>query len=687
MPYAPLTKQGTGFTETTENPTAKLSQSESASIDITDEIADNEQLPKIYSLAPLSNEQIKLFAAAKDVSDTSKLLEAIHRADALLFAARPQDLTDLIGYWAKHGKIGTRFELVKSSVEQKLFELDPNRAKLKPLIYEKALAGAELIAAATTLTSYSRVAVPEREMVSGAIPILEILKNWELNECNSLLERPIFDEAVYGTIRFHHRSVREYLASQWFLQLLRNGSRRRVESLFFRVQYGEELITPSLRPILPWIAIGDDQFRQKALRIAPEVLLEGGDPSRFPASVRSDILETLCKEMAVSKKRHYSFDITAVERFASLDIEETVRRLLVKYHEESEIRTLLLRMVWQGKISPCVRHAIPFVKDKDCERYTRTCAIRAIESAGTSSEKQEVVDYFVNTSVELNFSVLNSVVESFGFSELSSSNILTILDRLPYPGEFRLEHLDYTLKRLVETAPLTDLETFAKGLEALLAKEPHVDRKHCEVSKQHAWLVSIAVKCCTRLISNRSAFMLTPDAISLLGRCGTYRPHHSGKESSPALSELVPKWGALNERLFWNAVSRTRVELGEDIPRMIQISWYGSYWSDESIGLVTALGWIKTEAEMRDKRIALSLAFRAYVREGRDRKSRETLKKVVSGHSMLEGALQKYLRPPPLTAEEKRWRRENRYYRQQDKQRKKKRCDVKRSGVLGSLVT
>jgi hypothetical protein len=671
LPYPK--KQRAELSETGENPDLNLSQSDSANVKVPEKTPDKEQDPKVYSLSPLGNEQIKLFAKAKDIGDTNSFLEAIHRADASLFAARPQDLADLISYWTTHGKIGSRLELVQDSVKQKLLETDTKRAKLKPLTYKKALAGAELVAAATTLTSNSKVAVPEKKRVPGALPITRILKDWELNECNSLLELPIFDEAVYGTIRFHHRSVREYLASQWFLQLLRQGSRRRIEKLFFRVQYTKELITPSLRAILPWIAISDDQFRQKALRIAPEVLLEGGDSSQFPASVRSDILKSLCKEMAVSQSRHYSFDIAAVVRFAGVDIEDVICSLLVRYHEKSEIRTLLLRMVWQGKLNSCVGFAMSLVKDKTLEEYSRISAIRAIGGAGTPPERLAVVDYFVANCEDNNFLILNAVAESFGFKELSASKLLLILDRLPHPGEFNLEHLDLTLEYLINSASLVNLETFVKELPNLLMKKPHIEGKYCDVSQQHSWLVPIAARCCARLIRHRSEVMLSSTSINLMQLCSTYyRRYRNENDSSLSLSELVPQWSALNEKFCWYAVSQARKECNKDVPEIFQYPYHGTYWSPDVIGFDTALAWINSQSEMRDKLVALSLAFRAYVRDGRKREKRETFKKVVSGIPELENSLQSYLTPPRQSEEIKKFKRRERSYLQQIKKRKEK---------------
>jgi len=60
-----------------------------------------------------------------------------------------------------------------------------------------------------------------------------VLSDWTEADQTSLLSRPVFDEAIYGTLRFHHRSVREFLAAEWLAHLLsRSSSRRAIEGLF-----------------------------------------------------------------------------------------------------------------------------------------------------------------------------------------------------------------------------------------------------------------------------------------------------------------------------------------------------------------------------------------------------------------------------------------------------------------------
>jgi len=69
------------------------------------EEGNNEQF--VFKLTPLDRQQIKYFAAKKRVNKISDFIEAIERADADIFAERPQDLKELIYYWKKYGRLGS----------------------------------------------------------------------------------------------------------------------------------------------------------------------------------------------------------------------------------------------------------------------------------------------------------------------------------------------------------------------------------------------------------------------------------------------------------------------------------------------------------------------------------------------------------------------------------------------------
>jgi hypothetical protein len=78
----------------------------------------------------------------------------------------------------------------------------------------------------------SAIRVPDGQQNDRGLAIKEVLTDWDDTDARILLTRPIFDEGIYGTVRFHHRSVREFLTAEWLNSLLVDeGSRARIENL------------------------------------------------------------------------------------------------------------------------------------------------------------------------------------------------------------------------------------------------------------------------------------------------------------------------------------------------------------------------------------------------------------------------------------------------------------------------
>ena len=194
----------------------------------------DKQVFKIVTLDDLTEKQIAVFAEARGVNDSEAFIDSVERADAWSFTSRPQDLQELIDFWLDKGQIGTGLEIMRNSIKRRLVERDQKRAESHPLSSDRAREGARLLAAATTLTRDQTIRVPDGADNNIGFAVQSVLANWDDRVQATLLSRPVFDGEIYGAVRFHHRTVREYLTAEWFAELLsRETSRRDIEGLFF----------------------------------------------------------------------------------------------------------------------------------------------------------------------------------------------------------------------------------------------------------------------------------------------------------------------------------------------------------------------------------------------------------------------------------------------------------------------
>ena len=410
---------------------------------------------RIVALDDLSTSQIETFARARGVADTKAFLDEIERADAKSFTTRPQDLEELVEFWTHESRIGTRLELMQNSVQRRLEERDQNHREAHPLSAERVREGARLLAAASVLGQESTIQVPDGSHNNKGIAIQTVLPNWNDSDQLTLLSRPIFDEAIYGTVRFHHRAVREFLAAEWLVGLLeRSASRRAVEELLFRVQYGIEVIVPTMRPVLPWLAIRDERIRKRILRVAPEVLFEGGDPSALPFVTRKTILADVCKELAAGVSGRSALDYSAVQRFASPDLADDIRALLKRYAFDDEIVSFLVRMVWLGRIASLKDEVKTLALTPHAPIYTRIAAIRALSAVATNKDLDELRQSFTSEASILDRDWLSEIVSASTPSIETATWLLSALGRVEDKERYHVDSLTDAVASFVETAPL-----------------------------------------------------------------------------------------------------------------------------------------------------------------------------------------------------------------------------------------
>ncbi|MBP8035625.1 MAG: hypothetical protein KAY62_04145 [Burkholderiaceae bacterium] len=535
----------------------------------TERAKSNKSPFKIVTLEDLSSEQIEVFAEAKGIADTKKFLNDIERADAWSFTARPQDLIEVTEYWQDNGRIGSRLELMQNSVKRRLQETSQERIESRALSDDQALAGAQIIAGALMLTQVQNIRVPDAGNGVQGLDVRELFNSWQPADLSALLQRPLFDQDVYGTVRFHHRSVKEYLAAQWFLKLLgQEVSRRKVDELFFRNQYGIEVVVPSLRPLLPWIAMADSRILEKVRRLAPEVVFEGGDPVKLPLDVRQEILEQMCKQLASGASRRHMADFAAIQRFAAPDLVATVCFLAKKHADNDDIVSFLMRMVWQGRLAEVLPEAMSVARSSTAGPNARIAAFRAVADLGTANDLASIRESFAMGEGELNRRCMAELVSYIAKPDAQTlAWLLGCIPQLVEYDQYEGSGLSEQLSEFFERAEIVVVASAIAPLQALLAKKPVIEQTFCEISKRYQWLHHCAGVAVRRLINARDAAALKRNTLAVLHLMPIDRHYNVSAFDVKKLgfAELVPKWPALNWALFWHVIGHERKKKGERV--------------------------------------------------------------------------------------------------------------------------
>lgn len=612
---------------------------------------------KVVALNDLTDAQVRIFARARGVTDPGELLDALERADGLTYAARPQDLIEIIEFWIANRRIGRRLDLMRSSIDRRLAERDQNRAEASVIAPERLREGARLVASVVTLSKQQAIGVPDGAAPANGLDVREVLPGWSAAEIGTLLARPIFDEAIYGAVRFHHRSVREYLTAEWCAELLkRQTSRLRVEELFFRKQYDVDIVVPTMRPILPWLAILDAKILERVLKLAPEILFEGGDPSQLPVEVRRRVLTDVCTALAGEASERSMLDYSAVQRFANVDLEQDVRALLVKHAHNKEVIPFLMRLAWHGRMHGLMDEALTIACTTAAGHYSRLTAIRVVMSLGSKVDQDQLLQRFLNEAPELDRRLVSEVIDGLKATEAEVDWLLKAIEKTTQPDPHQVDALAQSLAEFVRRSDVRFLPRLIDGLDRLARTPPVVERRHCEVSTRYLWVLKPAGIAVERLLQDRHDAAFNPATLSLLRSIPVAQSVHgySVGDDKLKLDELVAAWPELNLALFWSHIEEARQDPDRKPEQRVDSWWdvhaWPSFVTPATLSLVALIEAARSCPHLDDRLAAMDMALRLWTDGGKPSECLPALHAAAT-EPELQTLLNRFLNPPPPSTE------------------------------------
>lgn len=351
---------------------------------------DDTPASREVELLPLTGPQIIEFARSRGVTNPEALLAAIDAKHAREFARKPQDLIELCDDWREHGGLRAHFEQIQSHVRARL-AARPDRREKAELPPAKAQTGAQRLALAVILSRRLtiRYSAGSDGDATGAAPIdpRELLTDWGPNEVLTLLERPIFVEGGYGRVRFHHRSVMEFLAARQIHDLIEAGLL--AQSAACRMLFGltgsnETILRPSMRPLAAWLALLRPDMFERVVKIEPDCLLTQGDPESLTDLQRERALLGFVARYGKGQWRGLEVPNLQVARLAQPDLAGTVKSAWAAGVEAPEVRELLLRLVSAGRMQDCANLVAGVAADATCSDRERFEALLALAALGDS---------------------------------------------------------------------------------------------------------------------------------------------------------------------------------------------------------------------------------------------------------------------------------------------------------------
>jgi hypothetical protein len=646
----------------------------------------------VYWMCPLDRDDIRTYSDHREVADVDGMLGAIDRADLWSLAERPFDLDDLADAWNAREPFTDRLAVLQNGIRRRLAEIHPDRDERQPLALDRALEGARQLAFGVVVSGQPGIRVPEGMHNPTGLNAEDVLKGWGHQEIRALLARGLFNDAIFGAVRIRHREVRELLAAEWLHEKLKAGApRHRIEGLIFAEMYGESVVRPRMRPILPWLILFDSGIRNRALALHPEIAVEGGDVARLPLPERRRILHDMVGQIIKGDDDRNGRDNAAIARIAKLDLEDDARALIEQHQANEDAIFFLGRLVWQGQFKSCLTTLTAIATDPARGFYARLASVRAVASIGSDEQKGELWRGLIGLQRPIERRILAELLDAAVPDSALVEFLLAALELLQPHEEFEASGLSEALHGFVDRLHPADgievadlLLRMAIKLNELLDMEPHVERGECRVSKPNRWLMPVALHVSEKLILARAPSAFHPAVIAILLKAPALR-FWSGSEITDYRSRLgkaVPDWPEINDSLFWASIDEARAALErKSHERLVDdwpVTWPGHYWQLDQDAFERVVGWIRNRSTLDDQMVALARAFRIYASHDRPKRMIAQIRKAVDGNAELRARLDTLLKPPK-SGDADRWKREDaqrkRRQREQDLKEAQARAD------------
>ncbi|RYD72124.1 MAG: hypothetical protein EOP84_23715, partial [Verrucomicrobiaceae bacterium] len=447
---------------------------------------------------------------------------------------------------------------------------------------------------------------------------MDILPDWSAEDRATLLQRPIFGFASYGRVRFHHRSVIEYLAAHRVDRLIHAGMPLRAARrlLFSRTDQGLKVVKPSMRPLAAWLSLWHPSIFDEVCAREPEVLLQFGDPESIQIDSSIRVVQTYANVYGRGNWRGTRIPPVQVARFASKELQPSVEELWESGIENPEVRELLLEMIAVAPSQRGVAISMSVLSDPNRGLGERLQALDALVKAND----ERLVGWFrtLNPSDPAwnERLVRNSIPRIFP-RHIAPTSVAYLLDQLVVSTR-TVEMLGHALTSLIEH------ETFEPGylddLRRILASAAH-----SKVEWQATWphlrsnrpdlLEYLAAICFVQLREGLATDELVDCAVLTL-RLSRHDHDHVGQDSFVKLRGLVQESTAsLRQRVFWSDCDIVQRLHSEPDPwkRFIESNHHGAFRLERTRDWGWVQSFIADSSNSLDKR-AVALEAAMYMR-------------------------------------------------------------------------
>jgi hypothetical protein len=535
----------------------------------------------LVHLAPLDSARVHTLAAFLEVDDADAFIKALDDNHAWEFARRPLDVIALIEYWKGHNNLGSLTDLMEFSISQRLKEARPG----DELAASAARTGVEFLAAAAIFCKTMHFKIPDpSHIASDALKPMECLpEGWNEVQCQSLLKRAIFDDAIYGCVRFHHRREQEYLAAYWLTKLCRIGCPLdQIENVLFETLADGKVLRPSLAPVTAWLAAGNEplneHIRELLLNYAPEIHLRYGDPSQLTLEYKKRVLKTLSENYSGKKRVWIESESGTLARLSDSSLTSDICEIIRNPELAVDFREDVVLMAWRGGLKGCLETLYALVTNDAAPKTLRNYSAWALRDHADNSLLGEIKAYALNQT-RLNGDLAAIFCEALFPKVMNVAELIDLL-QIAERNEQRTYDLPWHLEKIAKNCPRNLVVSLFKGLMGLVQTPPFLqNHQDFLISERFYWLREVLPTLLQKVLETKN---ISEDEANLAGQCIQLLEDHwhdRGKNEEvirKALLDAIKNNPRVRRAYFWKGVETYRHQWKNDPVAVSQIfGWRG----------------------------------------------------------------------------------------------------------------
>ena len=554
--------------------TSFASRMDAAMVGQGDESNDAKLLRNL-SFAALDRPRVALLAAVQ--GEPGGFLEALDEYQLWDEVRTPMDAVHLAttffsieGDTEKAAKLSSRTAVFDTSVRRRLADRADSRSR-SDILPPVALIVAQYLAFATTTMKVRDISFDAP--VPGALDVRSLLEHGPVPvtpiQLRQLLATPLFTPAGRGTVRFYRPEIEAMLAAQFLESMRDHLPVTHITQAFGANSFGVQFVDQTYGPMLAWLAARDQAVLRWFTRIAPEYLIEDGDPRALAVGDRIAALQQHVSETHRNLQGSFYFPNAALTRFAEPDLEEKVVQLLTTAAPEREAKLHLLQIVRMGKYATAVDWLEQVCGDAFTPSDGRAYAVRALISCGTGDHLRRVCETMLawgapqfgnRDSDHISQREDDARIHLINAAYPSAIPVETMLRLLAQVRGREFARDAEIFAALAERAPVADLPQLIEGLERLCwTSRPSVHFSHNapDQTTRASLLFDGLCAAIARCIEE------APDAarIESIDWCFTASKHSRldrDKEEWERMSQALRKSPSVRQRMIVAAVNSTQ---------------------------------------------------------------------------------------------------------------------------------